>query len=67
MSAKKTSPTGKGGVPRASPPKLKGATQFERFVETAKALEADVSGRAFDRAIGIVLAPKLKRPPQKSG
>lgn len=48
-------PTGKAGRPRNNPPDLKGGTQFERFVETAKSLEVDESGKAFERALGVVL------------
>ena len=46
--------TGKAGKPRNKPPDLKGVTQFDRFVETAEALEADQSGRAFDRAMDVI-------------
>ena len=69
------SPTGKAGKPRAKPPDLKGKTQHQRFVETAKALEVDESGEAFERAINLVVAPQSesratgKRPsrPVKKG
>ncbi len=54
-------PTGKAGKPRAKPPKLKGTTQFQRFVETAKALEVDESGDAFERVLGVVAKPKLPK------
>lgn len=50
-------PTGKAGRPRNKPPDLKGETQFDRFVETVKALEADKSGKAFEQAIKLVLPP----------
>lgn len=56
-------PTGKSGKPRNKPPDLKGETQFQRFVETVKALEADESGKAFERAIKVI-APA--RPAKKS-
>ena len=36
--------TGKAGKPRNKPPNLKGETQFDRFVETAKALDAEDGG-----------------------
>ena len=60
MNAKKPnhpaqSPTGKAGKPRNKPADLKGETQFERFVETAKALEVDESGKAFEKAFGKVV------------
>lgn len=32
--------------------------QSARFVETARQLEVDESGKAFERAIGIVTPPK---------
>jgi hypothetical protein len=54
------SPTGKAGVPRNKPPKLKGKTQHERFVETAKSLEVDESGEAFQRAMKVIAPPKKK-------
>jgi hypothetical protein len=50
-------PTGKAGKPRDKPPALKGKTQHQRFVETAKALEVDESGEAFERAMKMVAAP----------
>lgn len=49
------SPTGKAGRPRNKPPVLEGETQFERFVETAKALEADESGASFKRAMDVIV------------
>jgi hypothetical protein len=57
-------PTGKAGKPRNKPPDLKGGTQFERFVETAKALEVDESGKAFERAMKAIAPPA--RPPKKA-
>lgn len=57
-------PTGKAGRPRNKPPDLKGLTQFDRFVETAKALEADESGVAFDRAMDAI-APAQHTSRQK--
>ena len=48
---------GKAGKPRSKPPDLKGSTQFERFVETAKALEADDSGAAFEKALKVIVPP----------
>ena len=47
-------PTGKAGKPRAKPPALKGKTQFQRFVETAKALEVDETGAAFERVMQVI-------------
>ena len=62
-------PTGKAGRPRNKSPHLKGATQFERFVETAKSLEVDESGEAFEQALNKVIPkptasrsrPRVKR------
>lgn len=54
-------PTGKAGKPRNKPPDLKGETQFQRFVETAKALEADESGKLFEQAMKIVVPPARKK------
>lgn len=53
------SPTGKAGKPRNKPPVLKGRTQFQRFVETAKALEVDESGNAFDKVLDKLAPPKI--------
>ncbi len=55
--------TGKSGKPRDKPPKLMGATQFQRFVETAKAFEVDESGQAFERAISVVITSKAAKKP----
>ena len=52
-------PTGKAGKPRNRPPVLIGKTQFQRFVETAKALKVDESGMAFERALDKVV-PKVR-------
>ena len=54
-------PTGKAGRPRNKPPVLKGKTQHERFVETAKSLEVDESGKAFERAMKVIAPPKAPR------
>lgn len=50
-------PTGKAGIPRNKPPDLKGKTQFERFVETAKALDADDGGVKFLSAMDVIAQP----------
>lgn len=60
------SPTGKAGKPRNKPPDLKGKTQFDRFVETAKALEVDESGAAFERAMKVIAPPKKPAKPPKT-
>jgi hypothetical protein len=60
------SPTGKAGRPRNSAPVLNGKTQHDRFVETAKALEVDESGKAFERAMKVIAPPlKAKKPPAR--
>jgi len=40
------------------------AKQSQRFVETARALEVDESGKAFERALGAIL-PKSKAEADK--
>jgi len=55
------SPTGKAGKPRNKPPDLKGKTQHERFIETAKSLEADETGAAFERAMKAIAPPQRRR------
>lgn len=54
-------PTGKAGKPRDKPPVLKGKSQYERFVETAKSLEADESGEAFERAMKVIVPHQINR------
>jgi len=45
--------------PKAKPPrKMTKAEQSERFKETARALDADESGEAFERAFRKILRPK---------
>ena len=51
--------TGRAGKPRNKPPNLKDKTQSERFVETAKALEADESGKVFERALSSITMPQV--------
>ena len=42
------------------------AKQSQRFVETARALEVDESGKAFERALGAVLSkPKAEADKRK--
>ena len=40
------------------PAKQKSQSQRERFIETARKLEADESGEAFDKAFGKIVPPK---------
>jgi hypothetical protein len=63
LNGKNMSPTGKSGKPRAKPPKLAGRTQFERFVETVKAVEADESGKVFEKAMDKIVPPKPRKNP----
>ena len=58
MNGKKMNHTGKAGKPRDKPLKVKGATQFQRFVETAKALEVDESGKTFEKPLDVVVPAK---------
>ena len=55
--------TGRAGKPRNKPPNLKGKTQSQRFVETAKAIEVDESGKAFERAMNAI----TKKPEREKG
>ena len=59
-------PTGKAGRPRNDALVLKGKTQHERFVETAKLLEADESGKTFERAMKVIAPPKQARKPRST-
>jgi hypothetical protein len=47
-------------------PKDKDKRQYERFVETARKLEADESKEAFDQAFRKIVPPKTS-PPHGSG
>jgi hypothetical protein len=38
------------------------AKQSQRFVETAKALGVDESGKAFEKAINMIVTPKAAIP-----
>ena len=60
-------PTGKAGKPRIKPAALKGATQFDRFVETAKAVEVDESGKEFERAMKVIAPAALIKRPKEQG
>lgn len=44
--------------PKSKGPKSTDKKQSERFKETARILDADESGRAFDKAVGTLLKPK---------
>lgn len=52
-----------GKKPKPEPDDKEQAT---RFIETAKALEVDESGGAFDRAMKLVV-PQNPKPKKKSG
>lgn len=42
------------------------AAQSRRFVETAKTLGVDESGKAFDRAVKVVVMPSRRRRQKES-
>jgi hypothetical protein len=46
-------------------PKAEDKEQSSRFIETAKKLEADESGKAFDKVVGAVL-PVTRKDSRKS-
>jgi len=49
-----------GGKPKPEKPKKKKASQkeqSERFIETARKLEADESGKSFEQAVSKLLRP----------
>lgn len=50
--------------PQKPPPLLEDAEQFQRFVETAKKLSVDESGKSFESALKKII-PKQK-PKQKN-
>jgi hypothetical protein len=54
----------KAGTPKKRPakPKLTDKEQSERFIETARELGSDESGRAFDRALDRIVSRKSKVP-----
>ena len=43
-------------------PKQDNKEQSKRFVETAKKLEADESGKSFEKALGVVVKPTADQP-----
>jgi hypothetical protein len=51
-----------GGAPKKAKPKTKAKDekQFERFIETARKLGVDESGKEFERAISSVFRPKAR-------
>ena len=51
--------TGKSAKKKSKPPDQ--AKQSRRFVETAKALEVDESGEAFERALKVLSHPRKAR------
>jgi hypothetical protein len=50
---------GKAGEKQKPIPKTKDKRQYERFVETARALECDESEEAFRRTFAKIVPPKL--------
>lgn len=60
MRGNKMRGTGKSAKPKpkSKPPPLEDAEQFQRFIETAEALEVDKSGKSFERALRAVIPSK---------
>jgi hypothetical protein len=52
-------------MPRKKPPDPGEKSQRERFIETARELEADETGEAFERAFNKIVPPK--RPSDGKG
>jgi hypothetical protein len=52
-------------MPKRKEPELDPKEQFKRFVETARELEVDESGKEFERAFKKVVPPKIKRRPAR--
>ena len=53
-------------MPRKPNPPPDDAEQAARFIETAKQLEADKTGKKFERALGVVVLQvneQAKKPP----
>lgn len=48
-------------MPRKPNPPPDDAEQAARFIETAKQLEADKTGKKFERALGVVVPVQQKR------
>lgn len=56
---------GERPVPRNPKPKSDDEKQSQRFVETARKLESDESGKEFERAFVTVVSPKPKAGPAR--
>ena len=56
---------GKAGEKQKRTPKTIDKRQSERFVETARKLGADESGKSFERAFEKLVPPKINRRTQK--
>jgi hypothetical protein len=50
-----------GGMPKKKEPTLPPKEQFKRFVETARKLDVDESGKEFERVFKKVVPPKRAR------
>lgn len=48
-------------------PKPDEKSQKERFIETAREVEADESGKAFERALKKVIPPQVRRSRSQNG
>jgi hypothetical protein len=53
-------------MPKRKQPELAPKEQFKRFVETARKLEVDESGKDFERAFKKAVPPKTARAKQSS-
>lgn len=55
-------------MPKKNPPKPDETPQRERFIEKARELECDESGKTFERAFAKMVPPNKKKPThEKSG
>ena len=52
-------------MPRKPNPPPDDAEQAARFIETAKELEADKTGKAFTRALDVIVPTPTKGPTKK--
>lgn len=52
---------GKAGRPRPKPPDLKGKTQYEKFIETAKAVDIPDDKKTLDDTVLAIIKPNKSR------
>ncbi|WP_157038853.1 hypothetical protein [Rhodopseudomonas palustris] len=53
-------PKARGPTKKAAKPKAKDEKQFERFIETARELDVDESGKSFDVAFRKIATPTVR-------